>query len=129
VLNWGAGGGWNDGTSNVYPDWIEVTFSGPKTIDEVNVFSMQDNYTAPVEPTAAMTFANWGLRAFEVQYWTGSAWASIPGASITNNNLVWRQFAFTPVTTTKIRVHITAALNGFSRMVEVEAWGVSGGGQ
>jgi uncharacterized membrane protein len=128
-LNWGAGGGWNDGTSNAYPDWIEVTFSGAKTIDEVSVFSMQDNYTAPVEPTATMTFTSWGLRTFEVQYWTGTAWASIPGASVTNNNLVWRKFTFTPVTTTKIRVHVTAALNGFSRMVELEAWGVPGGGQ
>jgi hypothetical protein len=126
-LGWGAGGGWNDGTANTYPDWIEVTFSGSKTIDEVSVFSMQDNYTAPVEPTATMTFGSWGLRNFEVQYWTGTAWAPIPGASITNNNLVWRKFTFTPVTTTKIRVHITGALNGFSRMVELEAWGVSGG--
>jgi uncharacterized membrane protein len=76
-----------------------------------------------------MTFTSWGLRTFEVQYWTGTAWASIPGASVTNNNLVWRKFTFTPVTTTKIRVHVTAALNGFSRMVELEAWGVPGGGQ
>ena len=87
---------------------------------------MQDNYTAPVEPTATMTFGSWGLRNFEVQYWTGTAWATIPGASITSNNLVWRKFTFTPVTTTKIRVHITGALNGFSRMVELEAWGVGG---
>ena len=126
-LNWGSGGGWNDGTANTYPDWIEVTFSGAKTIDEVGVFSMQDNYTTPIEPTPTMTFGSWGLRAFEVQYWTGSAWAPIPGASITNNNLVWRKFTFTPVTTTKIRVHVTGALNGFSRMVELEAWGISGG--
>ena len=35
---------------------------------------MQDNYTAPVEPTATMTFGSWGLRNFEVQYWTGTAW-------------------------------------------------------
>jgi hypothetical protein len=125
-LSWGAGGGWNDGTANTYPDWIEVTFSGAKTIDEVSVFSMQDNYTTPAEPTPTMTFGSWGLRNFEVQYWTGSAWAPIPGASITNNNLVWRKFTFTPVTTTKIRVHVTGALNGFSRMVEVEAWGVGG---
>ena len=59
-LNWGAGGGWNDGTPNAWPDWIEVAFNGPKTIDEINVFSMQDNYTAPVEPTPTMTFASVG---------------------------------------------------------------------
>ncbi len=127
-LGWGAGGGWNDGTSNTYPDWLQVTFSGSKAIDEVNVFSMQDNYSAPIEPTPTLTFGYWGLRAFEVQYWNGTAWAAVPGGAVTNNNLVWRRFMFAPVTTTKIRVHITGALNGFSRMMEVEAWGVAAGG-
>ena len=127
-IGWGSGGGWNDATSNTYPDWVEVAFNGTKTIDEVSVFSMQDNYTSPVEPTATMTFTSWGLRAFEIQQWTGSSWLAIPGASITNNNLVWRKFTFSPVTTTKIRVNITSALNGFSRMIEVEAWGTNGSG-
>jgi hypothetical protein len=127
-LNWGAGGGWNDGTQNAGPDWIEIAFNGSKTIDEVSVFSLQDTYTAPVEPTATMTFASFGLRAFQVQYWDGAAWVNIPGAAITNNNLVWRKFTFTPLTTTKIRVFITGALNGYARSVEVEAWGVPGGG-
>ena len=124
-LNWGAGGGWNDGTPNTSPDWIEVAFNGPKTIDEVNVFSMQDNYTAPVEPTPSMTFTLWGLRSFAVQYWTGSAWLTVPNGTITNNSLVWRQVQFPSVTTTRIRVFISAALNGYSRVVELEAWGIS----
>jgi len=124
-LNWGNGGGWNDGTTNSYPDWIEIAFNGLKTIDEVSVFSMQDNYTAPVEPTPTLTFGLWGLRTFEIQYWTGSSWATIPGATITNNVLVWRRFTFSPVTTSRIRVHISAALNGNSRVIEVEAWGVA----
>ena len=67
-MGWGEGGGWNDGTPNASPDWIEVDFTGMKTIDEINVFSMQDSYSAPVEPTQTMTFSYWGLRAFEVQY-------------------------------------------------------------
>jgi len=123
-VSWGAGGGWNDGTPNTSPDWIEIDFNGSKTIDEIDVFSMQDNYTAPADPTPTMTFTSWGLRAFEVQYWNGSAW--VAAGSITNNNLVWRQFTFAPVTTTKIRVYITAALNGYSRVIEVEAWGPTG---
>jgi len=127
-LSWGAGGGWNDATPNTSPDWIEVTFDGPKTIDEVSVFSMQDNYSAPVEPTPAMTFSYWGLRAFQVQYWDGAAWAPVPGASVTSNNLVWRRFVFAPLTTSRIRVHITGGLNGYSRVMEVEAWGGSAGG-
>jgi hypothetical protein len=124
-INWGSGGGWNDGTANAYPDWLEIDFNGSKTIDEVSVFSLQDTYTAPVDPTATMTFTLWGLRSFEVQYWNGSVWAPIPGASVANNNLVWRRFTFTPVTTTRIRVFIMAALNGSSRVVEVEAWGTA----
>ena len=74
-----------------------------------------------------MTFTSFGLRAFEVQYWDGAAWVTVPGAAVTNNNLVWRRFTFAPVTTTKIRVHITGALNGYARSMEVEAWGVPGG--
>jgi len=125
-VNWGAGGGWNDGTQNAGPDWIEIAFNGPKSIDEVNVFSMQDSYTAPVEPTAGMTFTLWGLRGFEVQYWTGSAWAIVPGGAITNNNLVWRQVLFAPIVTSRIRINVTAALNGYARAIEVEAWGTKG---
>jgi hypothetical protein len=127
-VSFGAGGGWNDGTVNAFPDWIEVAFNGAKTIDEVSVFSLQDNYGSPVEPTPTMTFSLWGLRAFTVEYWDGAAWAAAPGGAVTNNNLVWRNLVITPVTTTKIRVHITAALNGYSRVVEVEAWGVPAGG-
>jgi hypothetical protein len=125
-LLWSNGGGWNDGTPNAGPDWIEVDFNGAKTIDEINVFSMQDNYTTPVDPTLSMTFGYWGLRAFEVQYWNGSAWVAVPNGSVTANNKVWRQFLFAPITTTKIRVFITGALNGYARVIEVEAWGTGG---
>ena len=122
-LNWGNGGGWNDGTPYASPDWIEIDFAGAKTIDEINVFSMQDTYNAPLEPTLTMTFGYWGLRAFEVQYWNGSSWVAVPGGSVTGNDKVWRRFLFSPITTTKIRVWITGALNGYSRVIEVEAWG------
>ena len=87
---------------------------------------MQDLYTAPIEPTLATTFNYFGLRAFEVQYWNGTAWVTVPGGSVTNNNRVWRQVLFAPITTTKIRIYVIQALNGYSRAIEVEAW-ASGG--
>jgi peptidyl-Asp metalloendopeptidase len=124
-LGWGNGGGWNDGTPNATSDWLVVEFNGAKIVDEVNVFSMQDSYAAPIEPTPTLTFTSYGVRAFEVQYWTGTAWAAVPGGTVTNNNLVWRRFLFAPVTTTKIRVYITGPLNGYSRLMEVEAWGAT----
>ena len=104
-----------------------VDLGGYKLIEEVDVFSMQDNYGSPVEPTPDMTFVSWGLRAFERN--AGQlGLGPIPGASVTTNTLVWRQFVFVPLATTKIRVFVTGALNGYSRMMEVEAWGVPAAG-
>jgi hypothetical protein len=65
----------------------------------------------------------YGLRNFEVQYWTGSAWAPVPGGTVTNNNLVWRKFTFAPLATSKIRVFVTATADSvWSRINEVEAY-------
>ena len=125
-IHWGTdpstGSGWHCATNNTYPDWLQVDFAGSKTITEINVVTIQDNYANPVEPTEAMTFTTYGITAFEVQYWNGSAWVTVPGGSVTGNNKVWRQFNFAPVTTSKIRVLVNNALAGYSRIVEVEAW-------
>ncbi|WP_296696959.1 S8 family serine peptidase [Thiocapsa sp. UBA6158] len=122
-LNWGSGGGWNDATSNGYPDWAQIDFAGPASIDEINVLTLQDNYASPIEPTESLAFGKYGVTAFTVQYWNGSAWVAIPGAAVTGNNKVWRRLSFTPVTTERIRVLISGALAGYSRLVEIEAFG------
>jgi hypothetical protein len=103
-------------------DWLEVDFSGSKTINEIDVFSVQDNYSSPADPTQGMTFSQYGLRDFEVQYWNGTTWLPVPSGTITSNNLVWRQLTFAALSTTKIRVWVTAALNTWSRITEVEAY-------
>ncbi|HEX6649014.1 MAG TPA: RHS repeat-associated core domain-containing protein [Pyrinomonadaceae bacterium] len=120
-LNAGNNSNWtSNGTS--LPQWVEVAFNGSRTINEIYVFSLQDNYANPIEPTEATTFSLYGLTSFEVQYWTGSAWATVPGGSVTGNNKVWKKITFAPLATTKIRVLITATSDGWSRIVEVEAW-------
>ena len=48
--NWGAGGGWNDATAASFPDWLQVDFAGARTINEIRVFTVQDNYAAPSSP-------------------------------------------------------------------------------
>jgi RHS repeat-associated protein len=121
---WGeAGAGWMDGTSNSYPDWIQVSFNGSKTIDEIDVFTLQDNYSNPSEPTESMTFSQYGLVDFQVQYWNGLGWVTVSGGSVTGNNKVWKKINFSQVTTSKIRVNVTSALANYSRVTEVEAWG------
>jgi len=120
-LNWGAGGGWHDATNNSYPDWLQVDFSGSKTINQINVFTIQDNFSSPVEPNDATAFSLYGVTAFDVQTWNGSAWVTVPGGSVSGNNRVKRAFVFPAVTTTGVRVLVNNALAGFSRLVEVEA--------
>jgi hypothetical protein len=119
--NWGSGGGWNDGTVNAWPDWVQINFSGIKTIDHVVVYTLQDNYTSPVEPTDTMTFSLYGITAFTVQGWNGSSWVSL--GSVSGNNLVKRTVNFSAFSTDRVRINVTAALASFSRITEVEAWG------
>jgi len=121
-LSWGNGGGWTDATPGTWPDWLEIDFAGAKTIDEVDVFSVQDNYASPVEPTAGMTFTQYGLVNFTVQYWDGTQWLAVSGGIVSGNTLVWRQLTFAAVTTSKIRVLISGTGDSWSRVVEVEAY-------
>ena len=121
-VNFGYGGGWNDGTYGSFPDWLEVAFNGSKTIGEIDVFSIQDSYNNPIEPTATTTTSGFGVADFTVQYWTGTQWLAVPNGVIRNNNLAWRKVTFTPLTTTRIRVLVERGQDGWSRLAEVEAY-------
>lgn len=118
--NWGSGGGWNDASLNTYPDQWWVDFNGPKRINEVNIFTVQDNYQNPQEPTLDMTFTLHGIVDFDV-YYMNSSGQFVTLEAVRGNNKVWRQIKFEPVITTKIFIHIYNAL-GYSRLTEVEAW-------
>lgn len=119
-INWGNGGGWNDGTANSYPDWIQIDFGRTVGLDEVAVYTVQDNFLSPIEPTPNMTFSLYGITSYDVQYWTGTSWLTV--RSVTGNNLVGRTFIFGTVATTKIRVLINNALQSYSRITEIEAY-------
>lgn len=114
--------GWNDNTPNSMPDWIQVDFAASKTINEIDVFSLHDNYTQQNTPSETQTFTLYGLLGFDVQYWNGSTWVTVPGGSVTGNNKVWRKFTFSNITTSKIRVHINTVPDSWSRVVEIQAY-------
>jgi len=124
-LRWGAGGAWADATSGAYPDWLQIDFNGVQTISEINVFTLQDNTASPSVPTLAMTFGQFGITHFQVQYWNGAGWADVPGGNVVGNNKVWRQFTFTPISTQRVRVLVNSSAYYLSRIVEVEAWTAS----
>jgi hypothetical protein len=119
---WGGGTGWQDGTPNAGPDWLEIHFAGAQTINEVDVFSVQDAYTTPVEPELGQTFSLYGVTEFHVEYWTGTEWTLIRGGVNAGNRQVWRQLVFTPVTTTAIRITVTGTIDPWTRLTEVEAY-------
>jgi RHS repeat-associated protein len=103
--------------------WLEVDFGTNKTINEIDVFTLQDNWAGPSEPTESMTFTQWGLTGYDVQYWDGSNWITVPGGSVTGNNKIWKKFTFSPLSTSKIRVLTNASVDGYSRLTEIEAYG------
>ncbi|HEV3467766.1 MAG TPA: M36 family metallopeptidase [Pyrinomonadaceae bacterium] len=121
--DWGAGGGWNDGTRATYPDWLEVTFASASTIDEVRVYTLQDNYAGGAEPTETTTANENGIIDFDVQTWDGTSWVTVPGGAIRGNSLALRSVTFPAVTTTKLRVLVLNSRLNYSRVVEVEAFG------
>ena len=112
--NWGNGGGWADGTPNVFPDWVQINFNGSKTIDHVVVYTVQDNFAGPVEPTDTQTFSLFGVTDFSVQAWNGNSWVTL--GTVNGNNLVKRTVSFASYTTDRIRINITGAMASSSRI-------------
>jgi hypothetical protein len=127
IRNWATSGTWKDATPDNYPDWLQVDFSGSRTISEINVYSVTDDFTNPADPTEASTFNSYGVTNFEVQYWTGATWATVSGGNVTNNNRTIKKLVFSPITTSRIRVVVNNAQASYSRIVELEAWSSDGG--
>jgi hypothetical protein len=122
VKNWATSGAWKDATPDSYPDWLQVDFNSSKTINEINVYAVTDNFSSPVNPTEGETFNYYGITSFDFQYWNGSAWTTVQNGNITNNNKVITKVVFPAVTTTKVRVVVNSAQASYSRIVELEAW-------
>jgi len=99
------------------------TMEKRKSITEINVFTVQDAWATPQEPTEALTFKQYGITAFEVQTCNGTAWSTVPGGNVSGNNKVWRKFGFPAITTSAVRVLDHGWLAGYSRSTEIEAYG------
>jgi len=151
---WGAGGGWQSrlAASPSSPQTVRVVFETPRTIRRIEVFTLQDDSTAPAEPKPGMKFSKFGIRDFQVQYCVGPLaencstdqnWQTL--ATTTGNDKVWRTYSFSPVTAKAVRVRVTAAAEpagsratttgatsvgptttiptaGRARITEIEAW-------
>jgi RHS repeat-associated protein len=110
------------------PTWVQVDFSGEKVLHEIDVITARDDYGTQADPGATQTFGNYGTTAYKVEYWNSqtAGWVVVPGGNFTGNSLVWRKLSFPAVTTTKIKVSVTATSDSVVRLMEVEAWGYDG---
>lgn len=120
---WEQGGGWNDDTRDVWPDYLDVNFNNTRTISSINVYTLQNDFHNPVQPTASTPADVYGILDFDVQYWTGSAWVTVPGGEIRGNNKALTTISFSSIATSKIRIHVLSGRVYYSRIVEVEAIG------
>ncbi|HEU4833526.1 MAG TPA: Calx-beta domain-containing protein [Pyrinomonadaceae bacterium] len=140
AMNWGNGGGWNDNTHGDFSsDIVQINFPAFKFVSQINVFtlrdSFQDNQTPPTLTETFSTCENsgYGITEFEVQYWNGWMWVTVPGGLVRDNNKVWRQFTFPEVWASRVRVQVhgatrfTTTATNYSRIVEIEAYGRTAG--
>ncbi|MBC8030759.1 MAG: S8 family serine peptidase [Pyrinomonadaceae bacterium] len=125
---WEQGGGWNDATRDAWPDSLDITFGGgAKTISEVHVYTLQNDYRNPVVPDENTDASVYGIQDFEIQTWNGVLWVTVPGGTITGNTKAMRVISLgSPVTTTGIRIVVNMGRAHYSRIVELECYGAPG---
>ncbi len=136
---WERGGGWNDNTRGTFPDILEINFNGLHVIDEIVVYTLQNNWLTAGEPDQTSEATGEGILDFDVQTntttcsaggpcTTGTAWVTVPGGSVTGNTMAVRRFTFpSTIAATKMRVVVNNARNHYSRIVEVKALGFKAG--
>jgi hypothetical protein len=100
-------------------DWLELNLGQARTVDEVRLYVRNDRATNRYRPPAS----------YQVQYWTGSAWATVssqvktPATPRSNYNLV----RFASVSTQRLRVQVTHASGFKTGLTEVQAFARGGG--
>nr|WP_233566685.1 DUF5695 domain-containing protein [Cohnella endophytica] len=102
-------GNWNNPNTT---QWIQYDFSQNYTISSMDVYWFADN--AGIDLPASCS----------IQYWNGTAWVNV--ASPSGLGLLANQYnttTFTPVSTNKIRLNITAKA---TTSTGVESWKVNG---
>lgn len=121
---WGNRGGWNDGTRDIYPDWLRIDFGRARSVGRVVVVNFQDNFSQPsVEPYLGYEGpAAYGLDDYYIEVLTPEgSWAQVAEAEEVNLSII-QEFNFFPVLGTAVRITITDAYGHYSRIVEFEAY-------
>jgi hypothetical protein len=120
---WGNSGGWNDSTRGVFPDWLRVDFFRAHSIGRIVVTTFQDNFSTPrIEPYLGLQVGNnYTIDDFTIEVLNASGqWVQV--ANVAGNIDIIREFVFTPVLGTAIRVTVSDSYVNYSRIIEFEAY-------
>lgn len=103
---------------------VGVNFKTPQTIQEVDVFTLSNNFLADTIITKTTPANNHGIEDYNVQYTTnGTTWANIPGGTVAGNNLAWNKFNFSAIdNVTAVRLYITKTHDTHALVNELEVY-------
>jgi beta-xylosidase len=90
--------------------WVQYDWTGPVTLKQADVYWFDDNQGIDLPASC------------QLQYWTGSAWATPPGATscgVAANT--YNTVTFIPVTTTRLRLNITSRSGLSTGVLELRA--------
>jgi hypothetical protein len=104
--------GWNDATSQAFPDSYGVQFPAATTVGRVDVLTLD---------SARYPAARYGLRDWDVQVQVGGQWQTV--AQVRGNVAGTVSSTFPPVTAEAVQVVALASNDGsYSRIVELEVF-------
>lgn len=92
------------------PNWVEFAWDAPQTIASARIVSGFRSPRGISEP----------VRDFALQWHDGKTWRNIPGATIKGNTNPYWYGKFKPVTTSRLRLYVTAVGSDITRLWEVE---------
>ncbi len=111
--------------------WVRIDFNGTKSISEIDLFSLQDNYSNGADPTSTTTTTRYGNVDFHLSYCPegvscgaslDQGWVDAPGGYIYGNNKAWSSLKFAPVRASGIRASFDCGQVNRAYAVELEAW-------
>ena len=109
-------GNWNDSNTT---QWVQYDFSKNYTISKCDVYWYRDSGSGGEIDVPA---------SCSIQYWNGSTWVNVPnpvGLGVEADK--YNTTTFTPVSTNKIRLNMTAKSNSWTGIIEWKVWESAGG--
>jgi hypothetical protein len=111
--HWSTTTGWNDGTSKVWPDWLQVTFVAPALVGREDLYTLD---------SAKYPAARYGLRDWDVQLLVGTQWQTV--AQVRGNTAGLASSVFPAMQASAVRVWLLAGngVDDYARIVELEIY-------